>query len=275
MTPESVFCEMSMGAGQLAGVFAQTNIRQSISIHENENVAALFKARVTRVQTKPSPALLDVVWGSVLGLTSINPATHLSAAIGLCMDDRVKHLVQLAVQGNSVRMLIFRLISYNEGIRFLQDIGLLNKNYPLKNGMDSLVRTFACNNGMGSVVYILVPLTPAKRQAVLAKDNANDTAVTLPHYRYTFHDLPTLIRKSPVAHGWHIPTVWGRAMRSNTPFAILKSWWLLMLCVKRRFHYKVAARVNDVLREVCGEWLCHSNQQVNYRCALTHMSDGW
>jgi hypothetical protein len=270
MTPDSVFCAISKGAAQLAGAFAQTGIRQSISIQENENLVALFKASVAQVQAKPQTASLKMVWGSVLGLTSIDPATHVSAAIG-GLDDRVKHLIQLAVRGNSVRMLMFKLMRYEEGIRFLQEIGLLGTNYPLENGRDGLVRMLNCQSGVQNVTYIFVPLTSAKRQAVLANNNAND-AVALSQFRHTFPDLPSLIRNSPVAHGWRIPTVWGRATRSsNSPIAILKSWWLLMLCVKRRFNDRVSARVNDVLREVCAEWLCYPNQQVNYICALNRL----
>jgi hypothetical protein len=41
-----------------------------------------------------------------------------------------------------------------------------------------------------------------------------------------------------------------------------KSSWQLLLCVKRKFTDRVAARVGDVLREVCAEWTRYQSQEV-------------
>jgi hypothetical protein len=42
----------------------------------------------------------------------------------------------------------------------------------------------------------------------------------------------------------------------------LKSSWLMLLCVKRRFTPRVAARVGDVLRDICSEWTCYQSREV-------------
>ena len=41
-----------------------------------------------------------------------------------------------------------------------------------------------------------------------------------------------------------------------------ESSWQLLLCVKRRFTDRVAARVGDVLREVCSEWTRYLTLEV-------------
>jgi hypothetical protein len=43
----------------------------------------------------------------------------------------------------------------------------------------------------------------------------------------------------------------------------VKSSWMLLLCVKRRFTPRVAARVGDVLREVCSEWTRYQSKEVD------------
>ena len=39
----------------------------------------------------------------------------------------------------------------------------------------------------------------------------------------------------------------------------LESSWMLLLCVKHFCTSQVAARVGDVLREVCSEWICYKS----------------
>jgi hypothetical protein len=64
------------------------------------------------------------------------------------------------------------------------------------------------------------------------------------------------------------PRIWPRVISNDTFSAVderghlrsqlesleVKSSWMLLLCVKRRFTPRIAARVGDVLREVCSEW---------------------
>ena len=42
----------------------------------------------------------------------------------------------------------------------------------------------------------------------------------------------------------------------------LKSSWMLLLCVKHICTPTVAARVDDVLRDVCSEWTCYQYKEV-------------
>jgi hypothetical protein len=41
-----------------------------------------------------------------------------------------------------------------------------------------------------------------------------------------------------------------------------ESSWMMLLCIKRHFTPRVAARVGDVLREVCSEWTCYQSEEV-------------
>ena len=41
-----------------------------------------------------------------------------------------------------------------------------------------------------------------------------------------------------------------------------QSSWILLLCVKHICTPTVAARVGDVLRDICSEWTCYRSQEV-------------
>jgi hypothetical protein len=52
-------------------------------------------------------------------------------------------------------------------------------------------------------------------------------------------------------------------LRSKLDELETESSWQLSLCVKRRFTARTAARVNDVLREVCSEWTRYHSEEAH------------